>query len=88
MTFAIQTGIAKPARAFKSGTESVYPFGAMNVGDMIHVPLGADTNVKVQRRLQSAINSFKKRDINTNYKFSMRSIELQGVPGVGIWRDQ
>jgi hypothetical protein len=88
LTFAIQTGIAKPARAFKTTIDSVYPFGAMNVGDMFHVPRGDSTNVKLQRRLQSAAGSFKKRDPNTNYKFSMRSIELQGVPGVGVWRDQ
>lgn len=88
MTFAIQTGIAKPARAFRTSTESAYPFGTMNIGDMFHVPLGSDTNVKIQRRLQSAAVAFKKRDINTNFKFSMRSIELQGVPGVGVWRDQ
>lgn len=88
MTFTIQTGIAKPARAFKPSTGADYPFGAMNIGDMFHVPLGDATNVKVQRRLQSAATAFKKRDNNTNFKFSMRSIELHGVPGVGVWRDQ
>lgn len=88
MTFAVQTGIAKPARAFNNSTESAYPFIKLNIGDMFHVPLGDSTNVKVQRRLQSAAVAFKKRDINTNYKFSMRSIELHGVPGVGVWRDQ
>ena len=87
MTFAIQTGIAKPARAFRTSTESAYPFGTMNIGDMFHVPLGSDTNVKIQRRLQSAAVAFKKRDTQAR-KFSMRSIELHGVPGVGVWRDQ
>lgn len=86
MTFAIHTGITKPVRSNCVPKGGAYPFGTMNVGDMFHVPHGDDSNVKVQRRLQSAATSFKKH--NPGHKFSMRSIEMHGVPGVGVWRDQ
>jgi hypothetical protein len=54
---------------------------------VLHFPFAADASDKTQvyRRAQSALGLAKKR--HPDRKFSTRTVTIDGVSGVGIWRD-
>lgn len=83
MSFTIYDNVTKPAGARANGGK--YPIGEMLVGQVLHLPLGGDTMQTVQRRAQSIRVNAKKR--YPDRTFSTRAIMIDGVPGIGIWRD-
>lgn len=83
-TFTIHSGIAKPAKN-ALGATTKYPIAEMQVGQMMHIPFGTDDKDAVYRRAQSVRVSANKRFPDRSH--STRAVEVNGVAGVGIWRD-
>lgn len=59
-----------------------YNFNELAVGQMAFFPSAAEDSPKANTLRQTARNSGKRH----NMRFAVREIELDGVPGAGVWR--
>lgn len=81
--FVIEKNVPIPAPTRRGGKPAIaYPWDTMEVDDSFHIPFdeGANTRIRVQRRLGSAIRAAKKR--LTKRDFTTRT----DATGMRVWR--
>ena len=75
-------GIKKPR--VRSAVQ--YPFDKMEVGKSFAVPIGDRKDKSAISAMHSKIRKFK--DTHPLWNFSVHQISHNGVPCVGVWRDE
>lgn len=84
-TFAISKGIPIPARTRTGGgRESIYPWGALEVGDSFFVP-GKETN-KFGSTLATGRKQFHDAEGNKTRDFKAANVTENGIAGLRVWR--